>query len=214
MGLTPQSHSWQWGQAQARLKSKAVTEAAPLLVLGVVAAILLGFSWPALLWGLGLAVLAIVTPALLVLLPWRLSSDLTDPSLAGPATTVLNLRAGILIELARLGMVTLQDVQLRDAVWLGLGVQLLNVLLALVLYVGRVILRPSPLDLEQATAGRSDPYSYGRGVLGFGRNTLVQVGLSLLLALSPWLALVTVPVGAVWEALISKDRTSPSTRAR
>ncbi|MFG1685428.1 hypothetical protein ACGFNP_35070 [Nonomuraea sp. NPDC049269] len=97
---------------------------------------------------------------------------------------------------------------------MGLGVQLLNVLLALALYGGRVILRPSPLDQEQARAGRSEPHSYEHGVLGFGRNTLVQVGLSLLLALSPWLALVTVPVGAFWEALISKDRTSPSTRAR
>ncbi len=78
------------------------------------------------------------------------------------------------MELARLGVMTLQDVPLRDGVWLGLGVQLLNVLLAFVLYAGRVILRPTPLDLEQARAGRSDPYSYG-GILGFGRNTLVQV---------------------------------------
>ncbi|MFF5208877.1 hypothetical protein [Streptosporangium sp. NPDC000396] len=204
MGLTTQSHSWQWGQARARLQSTLVTQAAPLLVLGVMAAILLGFSWPALLWGLGLAILAAVIPGLLVLLPWRLSSDLAHPTMAGPATTVLSLTAGILVELARLGVVTLQDVQLRDAVWLGLGVQLLNVLLALVLYTGKVVLRPSPLDLEQATEGRSDPYSYGHGVLGFGWSTLAQVGLSLLLALSPWLALVTVPVGAFWEALMGK----------
>ncbi|XVQ89663.1 hypothetical protein ACQP2K_20290 [Microbispora siamensis] len=147
------------------------------------------------------------------LLPGRLSSALADPTLAGPATTVVNLRAGVLIELARLGVVTLGDVELRDAVWLGLGVQLLNVLFGLVLY-GMATLRPSPRDLEQATAGRSDSYSYGQGVLGFSRDTLVQVGLSLLLALIPWLALVTVPVGAIWEALTSRTETTTRARAR
>ncbi|MEV4110595.1 hypothetical protein [Nonomuraea sp. NPDC049695] len=178
------------------------------------AASLLGFSWPALLWGLGLAILDLVIPGLLVLLPWRLTSDLARPDLAGPATTVLNLTAGILIELARMGVVTLQDMQLRDAVWLGLGVQLIGVLLAFVVYGGRAILRPSPLDLEQAAAGRSDPYSYGRSLAWFGGNALAQVGLSLLLALSPWLALVTVPVGAFWNALIHRDPTDRRTRAR
>ncbi|MDP9862108.1 hypothetical protein [Streptosporangium brasiliense] len=214
MGLTPRSHSWQWGKARAQMQVTAVTAAAPLLVLGVVAAILLGFSWRGLLWGLGLATLAAVVPSLLVLLSGRLSSNLADPTLAGPATTVLHLRAGVLLELARLGVVTLQDVQLRDAVWLGLGVQSLNVLVGLVLYAGIVTLRPSPLDLEQAAAGCSDSYSYGQGVLGFGRNTLVEVGLSLLLALSPWLAFVTVPVGAIWEALTGRTQTTPRTRAR
>ena len=58
-----------------------------------------------------------------------------------------------------------------------------------------------------AAAGRSEPYSYGRGVLGFGRNTLAQVGLSLPLALSPWPALVTVPAGALWEALTGRSST-------
>lgn len=148
------------------------------------------------LWGLGLGVLAPVVPPLLVFLPGRLSSSLTDPALARPATSVLLLRAGVLIEFARFGVVTLQDVQLRDAVWLGLGIQFLNVLASLTFYAVKVSLRPSPLDPEQAAAGRADPRSYGQRVFRFGRNTLVEVGLSRLLALSPWLAFVTVPVGA------------------
>ncbi|GAA4947875.1 membrane protein implicated in regulation of membrane protease activity [Nonomuraea thailandensis] len=212
MGVTPRSHSWQWGKARADLQVTAIAAAAPLLVLGIVAAILLGFSWRGLLWGLGLATLAAVAPVLVVLLSRRLSTGLADPTVAGPATTIMNLRAGVLVELARLGVVTLQDVPLRDAVWLGLGVQLFNVLSGLVLYAGRAIIRPSPLDLEQAAAGRSVSHSYGRRVLGFGRSTLVEVGLSLLLALSPWLAFITIPVGSVWEALIGRTRTTTPAR--
>ncbi|MEV4104306.1 hypothetical protein AB0J42_29015 [Nonomuraea sp. NPDC049649] len=196
MGLTPQSHSWQWGKARTELQVIAVTAAAPLLILGVGTAFLLGFSWRGFLWDLGLGALTSGVPPLLVFLPGRLSSSLTDPALARPATSVLLLRAGVLIEFARFGVVTLQDVQLRDAVWLGLGIQFLNVLASLTFYAVKVSLRPSPLDPEQAAAGRADPRSYGQRVFRFGRNTLVEVGLSRLLALSPWLAFVTVPVGA------------------
>ncbi|MGP3965529.1 hypothetical protein ACTWPT_57235 [Nonomuraea sp. 3N208] len=206
MGYEPPRDLGKLGQTLARSQETAVTSVASFLVLGVVAAALLGISWLALLGGVMLAVFGLAIPPLLVFLPWRVSSDLARPAVAGPATTILNLTAGGLIELARLGVVTFLDAQPRDAVWLGLGVHVLNVVLALVLFGVAVLLAPSPSGQEHAMPGRSYSSSYWRGFFGFGRNIVVDVGLSLLLVWSPWLALLTIPVGAVWGALVSSDR--------
>lgn len=146
---------------------------------------------------MGLGVFRLVVPPLLVFLPWRVSSDLAHPDTAGPATTVLNLTGGVLIELARLGVVIFTDAQPRGAVWLGLGVHAVSALFGVAAFLG-----PSAPGREHAVPGRLS--SYRRDFFGFGRNILVNVGLSLLLVLSPWLAFITIPAGAVWEGLIGR----------
>jgi hypothetical protein len=194
-----------FGPALARSRENVVTSALPFLVLSVAAAFLFGISWVALLGGVVLSVLDLVIPALLVFASWSLPKRLADLDTAGPANTVLNLVSAVLVELARLGVVVFLSAQLLDAAWLGLGFHIRTMVIAVVMFGVAVLVASSPSDQGDARPGGAA--SYLRGSLGFGRNILLDMGLTLLLVWSPWLAFVTVPVGAVWHTLLTSKRS-------
>jgi len=183
----------------------------PASAFGVAISLLLGVSWPGLIGGLALGVLLFTVPYLVVgaLALWLMPS-LADDS---PRRMMLSLAViGALAELSRLGLVTLLDADLVEAVWVGFGQQLVGLFIGIVPAVFFVLLRPPQIDQEQAAAGRAHPLSSARTLLWIG-NLLVNIGFTLLVAHGPWLALVTVPAGAALASatlITGADKKEPA----
>ena len=180
---------------------KSVTVALPLLAFSVLIALLVRISWPALIGGVALCFWPLTLLfGLLPLVFWLRPSLLDNPKLK----TMLPPICGVLIELARLGLVRLLDADLGEAVWLGFGEKLAGVFIGFA-PAGLLLLgRPPRFDQDQAAAGRSHASSYARSLLWVG-DLLACIGFSLLTAYSPWLALVTVPVCVALAPTGKKD---------
>jgi hypothetical protein len=123
------------------------------------------------------------------------------------AMTIVGWASGPAEELVRLALVLLVIDTLDDALWAGFGWATIEVLLVVVnmLVLAGLMTKDDPKSLEAQQAlrdlGMTEPQNGFWGALERVSATALHMGFTLLLFVSPWLVLLTLPLHSVVNML-------------